>query len=270
MKPGLHTIFRPCPICEASNKDTPPGRFSRDGWTVIECADCKFVYLPFVPATVELESELAWEKTFDIEAKRRRKKQPAVQWLDRKTRWRLHLFHRTEGVDLLNQKAASGPAIDLGCGAGGELLKFEPRFTPYGVEISKGLAEQASRAVASRDGSVLQASSADGLDSFADDFFTAALLRSYLEHDWEARDIIRKLYAKMAPGGAVAVKVPNFGSLNRRVMGANWCGFRLPDHVNYFDKRHLRKLAEDAGFRVDMPFRHSLPTDDNMLVLLWK
>lgn len=270
MDAPVETLFRPCPICESGNESTPAGRYSRDGWSVIECAQCGFVYLPRVPVTRELEVNLAWEKTFDVEAKRRKKKQPILQWLDRKTRWRLHITPRTEGVEILNRVAKSGPALDLGCGAGGELLKFEERFTPYGIEISKSLAQQAQRAVTQRSGKIVHMSCSDGLEMFRDEFFTAALLRSYLEHDWAVRDVLCALFRKMAPGGIAAVKVPNYGSLNRKVMGPNWCGFRLPDHVNYFDKPHMRKLAADAGFDVDMPFTKSLPTDDNMLIFLRK
>ena len=82
--------------------------------------------------------------------------------------------------------------------------------------------------------------------------------------------MVHNLYAKMAPGGLAAVKVPNYGSLNRRLMQGRWCGFRFPDHVNYFDKASLRRLAEDAGFRAEIPLWQSLPTDDNMLAILVK
>ncbi len=266
----IRTHRRSCPICESGNRDAAPGRYSRDGWTVIDCLTCGFVYLPDVPITTELVENLAWEKQFEAETNRRKQKQPIVQWLDQKTRWRLHTFKRIEGVDILNERAPSGPALDLGCGSGGQLLKFDERFTPHGVEISKGLAAAAAAAVAGRNGSVVQASSADGLNAFPDRFFTAALLRSYLEHDWQARDIMTTLYKKMAPGGLVAIKVPNYGSVNRMVVGSNWCGFRLPDHVNYFTKRHLGLLAQQTGFTMQASWRHTLPTDDNMLVFFEK
>ena len=82
--------------------------------------------------------------------------------------------------------------------------------------------------------------------------------------------MVRNLFAKLTPGGVAVIKVPNYGSLNRRLMGARWCGFRFPDHVNYFDKASLTRLARDAGFEVEIPFMRSLPTDDNMLALLIK
>jgi SAM-dependent methyltransferase len=250
------------------NAATPPGRYSRDGWAVIDCDTCGFVHLRDVPETVELEETLAWEKTYAAEAVRRKRTQPVLQWLDAKTRWRLHILPRVEGVDILNRRAASGPALDLGCGGGGNLMKFADRFIPYGVEVSKHLAAEADGKARARGGHVVQASSAEGLTRFPERFFTAALLRSYLEHDWQAREVLHALAGRMAPGGLVAVKVPNYGCLNRKVMGANWCGFRLPDHVNYFDPPSLTRLAEEAGFTVSLPLMRRLPTDDNMLTIL--
>ena len=41
--------------------------------------------------------------------------------------------------------------------------------------------------------------------------------------------------------------MPNFGSVNRRVSGSQWCGFRYPDHVNYFTPQSLRTMAADCG-----------------------
>jgi hypothetical protein len=64
------------------------------------------------------------------------------------------------------------------------------------------------------------------------------------------------------------VKVPNFASMNRVVMGRHWCGFRHPDHLNYFTPKTLRLLAEATGFDVELPFLDALPTDDNMVAIL--
>ena len=265
----VKTIRRPCPVCLNENIPAPHrSRYSGDEWDIIDCVSCGFPHLQLVPVYEELEENLAWEKQFETEGKRRKKKQPWIQGLDAATRWRLHLLPRTEGVDILNRLAPSGPALDLGCGAGGHLLRFDQRFVPNGIEISRQQAKAASTHVAARGGRVVQASSEEGLLQFPEQYFTAALLRSYLEHDWRAREVLQNLYTRMAKGGVVVVKVPNYGSLNRRVMGAKWCGFRHPDHVNYFDRLSLRRLAEAAGFTVRQPLHLNMPTDDNMVSIL--
>jgi hypothetical protein len=81
---------------------------------------------------------------------------------------------------------------------------------------------------------------------------------------------LRELWRTLAPGGVAIVKVPNYGSLNRRVTGRKWCGFRYPDHLNYFTPQTLRGLAEGCGYRVRFGLTDRLPTSDNMYAVLTK
>lgn len=50
-------------------------------------------------------------------------------------------------------------------------------------------------------------------------------------------------------------------------MGAKWCGFRFPDHVNYFSSRSLRSLAEGVGLAYVRTNWLSL-RDDNIIAVL--
>jgi hypothetical protein len=54
------------------------------------------------------------------------------------------------------------------------------------------------------------------------------------------------------------------------VVGPKWCGFRYPDHVNYFTLHSLRDVAARAGFTTGLVNRISFPVDDNVSVLLRK
>jgi hypothetical protein len=67
----------------------------------------------------------------------------------------------------------------------------------------------------------------------------------------------------------VVVKVPNFASVNRRLRGNRWCGFRFPDHVNYFTPATLARLAHEAGYVVDPGRRADRPLlGDNLYAVL--
>jgi SAM-dependent methyltransferase len=265
---GVKMHTRLCPICDNANLATPPSPYSRPPWIIIDCAGCGFTHMRDVPDTQELVENLAWEKTYAVEAERRRKETPFQAWMDEHMRWRLNMFPRTEPVDIVNRIAPSGPAIDLGCGSGEHLARLDPRFTPYGVEISSHLAARATTVVAARGGKIIQDGSKDGLETFADASLAAATLRSYLEHDSDAGPVLGALSRKLMPGGVAVVKVPNYGSINRKVMGGGWCGIRLPDHVNYFTRSSLTALAQRHGLAVRFPFFLSLPTDDNMVAIL--
>jgi hypothetical protein len=83
--------------------------------------------------------------------------------------------------------------------------------------------------------------------------------------------VLQELARTLAPRGVVVIKVPNYGSLNRRVMGSRWCGFRFPDHLNYFTPKSLRSMIADAGLKVQkFGLMDHLPTGDNMWMIAAK
>jgi hypothetical protein len=80
---------------------------------------------------------------------------------------------------------------------------------------------------------------------------------------------LKRLFAPgRVPGGSIYVRVPNCGSLNRRMLGAKWCGFRYPDHVNYFTTASLGAMVGDCGLRLKLLNPIRLPLDDNMNAVL--
>ena len=110
-----------------------------------------------------------------------------------------------------------------------------------------------------------------GLDTFEKDFFTAAIMSAYLEHESAPRDVLQKTMRIMRPGAHLVIKVPNYGCLNRIVMGQKWCGFRYPDHVNYWTPKTLIKIIRDTGFQiVQFNIWDRFPTSDNMWLIARK
>lgn len=259
-------IPRNCPAC-GENAPARTG-IGRDPWHISKCGACQFVYLDALPAQDAFEDEFAWDATFVAEKKRRRKAQPILQWLDEKTRWRLHIFPRPETRNFLQQLAKPGAVLDVGCGDGGHVMHLPEGYRPFGVEIAPRLAAKADAAFRTRGGQCLQGDAAGAISQFEDNLFSGVMMNSYLEHEFNPLEVLKALRPKMMPGAPVVIKVPNAGSLNAGVMGKNWCGVRLPDHVNYFTWKSLTAMARDAGYDVRAPFGVNLPTNDNMWAIL--
>jgi hypothetical protein len=72
----------------------------------------------------------------------------------------------------------------------------------------------------------------------------------------------------LQPDGSIYVRVPNYGSLNRRILGANWCGFRYPDHINYFTTQSLAAMAGACHLKLKLLNSLRLPLDDNINAVL--
>ncbi len=254
---------RNCAVCGSSSARVLT-RYTTKLWPVVQCTTCTFVYLRRVPTYVALAEDFPWEITFAAEHQRRTRS--FLGHLDGATRWRTKTGHILDHWRRRHTLGMSGRVLDIGC-AGSCRVPSGP--TPFGIEISAALAEQAQQSFATRGGNVIHASAVDGLDTFEDGFFTAILMRSYLEHEGQPRVILEKVVHKLMAGGKVFIRVPDYGCVNRRVMGRRWCGFRFPDHVNYFTNHSLRSLAESVGFKYSHTNWLSL-FDDNIIATLTK
>ncbi len=266
----IKVVERDCPQCGRNNADQSANRYSHSVWKIRECADCGFVYIDQAPVYGALKSEMAWEKTTLVEEKRRADIRPISYRFSKFTRARMHLFPRTKMPDLVHQYAQPGRVVDLGCGAGDQLRGLNEGYIPFGVEISAELAAAGNAYFGERGGQVICAPCLEGLRKVEDNFFSAATLRSYLEHESHPQEVLRELYRTLASDGVAIIKVPNYAAVNRMIMGSKWCGFRYPDHLNYFTPSSLRKMAENCGYLVKSAFTQRLPTSDNMYAILEK
>lgn len=228
-------------------------KYSWQTWILKSCSGCAFVYLENPPGYEALVSEFSWERNHGDRRERMRKDYPLSYHLSRYwTPIRRWLIRKPDKV-ASRVKAAfpPGPVVDIGCGTGDQLARLPETYEPLGVEISVELARRAEERLAGRGGKVLAMSAVDGLAAVPEGTVSGILMRSFLEHEEQPAELLALAWAALRPGGATIIKVPNYASVNRRVMGPRWCGFRFPGHVNYFTPQSLRDMVEAAGFRVE-------------------
>ena len=258
----IKTHRRSCARCDA-DRPRDLARYGSGRWRIVRCRNCAFVYVPEAPDYDELVANLAWEKTATAEKKRREKRWPQARAAVKSIK-RQFAFVRQDQDDLLRKVLPDGHVLDVGCGDG----RVPEPFVPYGIEISEELSRRADEKMRSRGGYAVNASALDGLAAFPDCSFEGIVMRSYLEHEDRPREVLERAFDKLKPGGVCFVRVPNFGSVNARLLGPSWCGIRLPDHLNYFTSAQLRALAVQAGYRYRLLNRLTLLTVDNIKTLL--
>ncbi len=272
---SLKSKHRCCPICGRGNANEPALRYSRGEWNLKQCSQCALVYLENAPTYEALESEFAWEKTYHAE-KIRRRKGKALSYLLSDAAKKVKLVIRGRKVRAKEQRfirryIGTGRMLDVGCGAGRTLINLPQSITPYGIEISPYLAGVSQQYCGPRGGQVVRNNALDGMDEFDADLFDGIMMRAFLEHETEPRTLLDKARRVLRAGGRIIIKVPNYGCVNRVVRGNRWCGFRFPDHVNYFTPRTLRRLIQEAGYRVlRFGWLDQLPFSDNMWMVIEK
>jgi hypothetical protein len=251
---------RDCPLCGAPAGRATPTPYGSADFAVVQCGNCDLAYLDRLPPQHEFEDARAWEVSSVSHAEQRSRDYPIMSVLESSTRFRMRLreLTRREPKSILARHVRPGPIVDVGCGAGINLVPPPEGFVPYGVEISTSAAAAADAAFRKYGGKCVQGTAANGLAQFPKGFFHGAMLIGYIEHEFYPLEALVHLRAALADDATVVMKTPNYASLNRRLMGRRWSGFRFPDHVNYFTPATLRELARRAGFST-----HYGPTDRN-------
>ena len=256
----------PCPVCATWNLQAPVLGYAQAPWRLKACRKCGMVYLENPPSYAQLEEDLAWERTFAAETAERRQRNPLLYKLGRLPKAAVQrLLKRDKLLSFAKRYFKPGPILDIGCAGGHTLANFPEQYIPYGIEISHHLSQMANSRFAPRGGTVIQADALTGLSHLPRHEFTGVIMTSFLEHEVHPRQTLLRTKTVMRTGGKLIVKVPNYASWNRRLRGARWCGFRFPDHVNYFTPLLLRRLLLESGFRM-VRFRlvDRLPTSDTM------
>lgn len=252
-------------------------------WELKQCVRTGIVFLANPPAYEALEETFAWESTYAKESKARREAEPlryAISSVLKTIRKRV--LKRNTMLRKLHQLVRDAKSeriniLDIGCGWASlldELFSTLPadlraRCAPHGIEISRELSRISDEKLRRLGGRCVQASAFDGLELLDQNYFDIIVMASYLEHEVNPLGILQRSAACLKPNGSILVKVPNFSCLNRRLRGPRWCGFRWPDHVNYFTPETLRETARLAGLEVArMSRRDTNPFNDNMYAVL--
>ncbi len=237
-----------------------------------QCAGCGLVYLENPPPALELAEELAWEKTYYEERRRRREREPVLQGLGAAVNFlRARVFRRDKLSALARRHFPAGRILDVGCSDGAALARLPAGYVPFGIEVSKGLQRLAEEKFSARGGRSVRSDALSGMLQFPEASFDGVVMMSYLEHEANPRQALEQAVRLLRPGASLIVKAPNYACWNRSVRGARWCGFRSPEHVNYFTPQLLRRLVMECGLRVrQFGFLDRLPTSDNMWLVAEK
>ena len=247
-------------------------------WQARQCLETGLVYLANPPAQEQFQDEFAWEVTHADESARRRQEEPllyaassALKTFRRRWLGRDKLVGMVAG--LIHRRTGPIRLVDIGC-ADGDLFRRlvnrlgpaeRERLEPVGIEISSYLAARAHRRLSLHGGRCIHASGIDGLAELDAATSDIVVLSCVLEHELDPVPLLRACRERLSANGSVVVKVPNYACLARHLRGRRWCGYRWPDHVNYFTPRSLAATAERAGLRITrMGMLDASPLSDSL------
>jgi SAM-dependent methyltransferase len=241
----LNLAYQPCCLCGV--EDAVPVavgedfeyRTSRDAFVAMRCGSCGLVFLNPRPARDELDR--IYPPTYH-----------AFQFSEENFGLAHRVRSRLEARRLLSYCAGLGGTariLDIGCGDGFHLHLLKqfgrPGWRLEGVDTSERAVMAARESglevhLGTVESADLQASSYD-----------LVLLIATIEHVEDPPAVLRAATRLLRPGGRAVVVTDNTATLDFRLFGGrHWGGYHFPRHWNLFDKRSLRRLAEQAGLEV--------------------
>ncbi len=257
---------RACPLCGRDNAGQL-ALFDSIPWHIRRCAGCSMIYLENAPTYETLSAaDAAWQQSWRQEKARRVQREPILAAAQKVTHGlRDAIKPRDKLTALIRRWIPRGDLLDVGCGVGHRAQRFPPEVIPFGIEIEQAAAQRADELFARRGGRCVFAPALVGLDAFKEESFDGMVMYAYLEHEVEPAAVLAKARGRLRPGRPLIIKVPNHACVNRSIRGLRWCGYRLPDHVNYFTPATLTQMLSDAGLEVlRFNFFDHVPTSDNM------
>ncbi len=135
-----------------------------------------------------------------------------------------------------------GRWLDVGCSNGMFVAAARGAgMDAEGIELARPAVEEARRA-----GLPVHPATIEQHDpGYRYDTITAF---DVLEHVLDPVSFLGAVRRLLAPGGSLAIAVPNQASISRRLMGRRWYFYIPEEHLHYFNPSTLRKLAERCGF----------------------
>lgn len=257
-------ILTQCPLC--ASKDFKPFANSYDRLYMLSsqrfeyssCANCGVVFQSVRP----LESEIAkfYPENYGPYAGHDR--------TQAKTPW---IRSISQGIERIGQKLnsvlrkvtrdryqkdskaiyklphANAELLDFGCGSDAFLNRARKLgWKTTGVDFSEFAVEQA---IASGHRALLLDSRAwDEIEDQSIDFIR---MNHVLEHLYDPKEVMSKLFSKLKPGGRIHIAVPNPGSISALLYRRFWFSLDCPRHIMLYTPKCGTHLLEQLGFKVD-------------------
>lgn len=275
-----------CPVCGSGDRQSlykgltdevyrvAPGR-----WPLHACSNCTALYLDPCPSPDSIGRAYAGYATHGEIADSLAMPTNALAWLLRAARNgyvnRRYGYNIRPAVGLLGWLVGAAPTtraaidrwvhhlpkpkgvgklLDVGCGNGDFLAQMRGLgWNVRGVDFDPEAA-----AVGQKLGLDIRIGSLSN-ETFPGESFDAITICHVIEHVHDPVELVRLSLSLLRPGGRLWLATPNTASLGHRYYRSHWRGLEAPRHLVLFNRRSMRELLAQAGYRGEVFFGHSPP-----------
>jgi 2-polyprenyl-3-methyl-5-hydroxy-6-metoxy-1,4-benzoquinol methylase len=161
---------------------------------------------------------------------------------------RLYQWARKRAIrskhQLIARSVPSGSILDMGCGTGEFLGYLKSRgYATSGIEPSLSAREQAIR-----NHGLFVVPNIDQIP--AREQFQVITLWHVLEHVHDVPETLKKIHARLSPGGTLIIAVPDRDSWDARHYGEFWAAYDVPRHLSHFRRQDLTRALSTQGLQI--------------------
>lgn len=225
-----------CMICGSSSPLFCRKEAYHQNWDIRRCVQCGHGFVSNRPTFAALGEIYAMEESHHTLPEGEDANADAA---DSKS-----LAHAINSLYLKNRAGSPNDArrsLDVGAGSG----RFSRQLAQFGFKPTLiDLDPRAERAASRISGVQFYRTSFEELPDRGP--YSAIIMSQVLEHALDPLDWLRRAASILAPGGVLAVAVPNFGGIYR-MLGVRDPFLIPPVHLNFFTAASLRMAFEKAG-----------------------
>ena len=225
-----------CCLCKGGRSEifleTPGGNYLR-------CVNCGLVLFDNIPDMSEIKSIYCDE--YFTEKKRNG---CGADFLGEE---HLYLARFKNRLERIEKKIAKGRILDIGASVGQFLFAAKERgWDISGVEVSAAAVQMAKQ----RYGINIQAGALEDA-RIQEGPFDVITLWHVFEHFPGPVQALKKIHALLKKDGCLVMEVPNIGSREALLNGANWAYLRPGEHLYHYTRDTITGTLEAAGFTVE-------------------
>jgi SAM-dependent methyltransferase len=149
-------------------------------------------------------------------------------------------------VQFVRRFRPGGHLLEVGCAYGFFLQEARPYFEVAGIELAEDAA-----AYGRRQGLRVLSGIADQHNLAQLGAMDIIVLLDVIEHLPDPRETLALLTRHLNPGGIIVVTTGDFASLYARLAGAHWRLMTPPQHLWYFTRDSIQRMAQALGLRLE-------------------
>jgi SAM-dependent methyltransferase len=229
-----------CNLCGASVPVSASLLFEKDGHAIVGCPACGLVFRGTLPSPDELEDIYGPAYFGGSDGLEGRE-----GYLDYVADADVHRANARRRLRRLAALTEPGTLLDVGCAAGFFVDEAtRSGWRARGVDVSSAMVEWGRRHTAA---DLCVGTLRDVPPDRAESCVT---MWDYIEHALDPRRDVEQAFARLRPGGILALSTGDAGSALARVSLERW-HLMTPRHHNFFFTRNtITRLLESVGFKV--------------------